>query len=102
MNYAEYVEVTEVTEINKDLYRALFKDVAQCKADRVNAILHTFLSLDVPRDYTGDVGEIKAEGLIEIARGTHAADMLEYAAMLWLLPRSVFESLFHSIEQLLD
>lgn len=102
MKYAEYKLLTEQYEIDQNLYRSLLKDAAGADKSRLNAILETFMSLNVPEDFKGDVEDIYSEGLEEIRSSEHSGDMLEYVPLIWHLSTTVSDALFHSFEQLVE
>ena len=100
MNYAEYKAMTEATPIDQDLYRKMLKDAASADSDRLSAILHVFISLNVPENYRGDVEEIRASGLMDIETSDFTEDMLAYAGMIWSMPTDLSDSVYNTIEQL--
>jgi hypothetical protein len=97
MNYKQYKQMTETTEINQDLYRSMLKDAASGDSDRLNAILHIFEILNVPADYQGDIQTILAEGMEEIAENEYSKDI---ATMIWALSPDVSNSVYNTLEQI--
>ena len=100
MNYAEYKAMTDATPIDQDLYRKVMKDAVSADSDRLSAILNAFISLNVPENYQGDVEEIRASGLMDIATGDFAKTMLDYAEMIWSMPPDLSDSIYNTLEQL--
>lgn len=100
MNYAEYKAMTEATPIDQDLYRKMLKDAASADSDRLSAILHVFISLNVPENYQNDVEEIWDEGLMDIGTSNFTKDMLDYAEMIWSMPPDLSDSVYNTLEQL--
>ena len=101
MKYSEYILFTEHSELDQATYKAFIKDGISANNTRLNAILDMFSSLIVPENYTGDVDEIYSEGLLEIKKGECAEDMLEYAPLLWAMPDTLSDAVYHVLEQLL-
>lgn len=103
MKYAEYKLMTEHTEIDQTLYRKLLKDAATSSPERFNAILHIFISLNVPENFDGDVQEIWNEGLAEIEENNYSEELrevVEYAAMIWALTPDLSDSVYNTLEQI--
>ena len=101
MKYLEYDLYRNNTELDKTAYKALIKDGMTADQTRLNAIVDIFASLTVPCDYDGDVQEIHDEGLLEIENGNHAEDMLEYAKLIWAMPDTLSDAVYHVLEQLI-
>ena len=101
MKYSIYDLYRSNTELDINRYKALIKDGITADQTRLNAIIDTFLSLNVPVGYDGNIDEIHDEGLLEIEKGNCAEDMLEYAKLIWALPESVSDAIFHVLEQLI-
>ena len=101
MKYPEYDLYRSNTELDQTAYKALIKDGMSADQIRRNAIIDVFISLLVPEDYDGDVDEIYRQGLLEIKSGNCAEDMLEYAPLIWAMPESVADAVYHVLEQLL-
>jgi len=102
MKYSKYDLYRSNTELNVDAYKALLKDALSADQLRLNAIIDVFISLSVPEDYDGDVDEIYRQGLLDIQDGHCADGMLEYAPLIWALPESVSDAVFHVLEQLIE
>ena len=99
MKYPEYMLYLNHAELDETIYKALIKDGISADQTRLKAILDVFLSLNVPENYAGDVDEIYKEGLLEIKNGNCAGDMLEYAPLIWAMPESLSDAVFHVLEQ---
>ena len=102
MKYSEYDLYRSNAELDSNKYKALLKDALTADQTRLNAIIDAFLSLSIPKDYDGDIDEIHDKGLLEIESGNHAEDMLEYAKLIWALPESVSDAVFHVLEQIVE
>lgn len=102
MKYLEYDLYRNNTELDLTAYKALIKDGMTADQTRLNAIVDVFISLNVPRDYDGDIEEIHDEGLLEIENGNHAGDMLEYAKLIWAMPDTLSDAVYHVLEQLIE
>ena len=102
MKYSQYDLYRSNTELDSDKYKTLLKDALTANQTRLNAIIDAFLSLSVPKDYDGDVHELCDRGLLEIESGNYAEDMLEYAKLIWALPESVSDAVFHVLEQMVE
>ena len=100
MKYAEYMLYIDHTELDIDTYKTLINDGMGASQTRLHSLLNLFMSLNVPKDYCGDVDEIYSEGLIEIENDHYAQNMLKYAPLIWALPESVSDAVFHVLEQL--
>ena len=98
MKYSEYDLYRNNAELDQTAYKALIKDGMSADQTRLNAIIDVFISLLVPKDYVGDVYEIYRQGLLEIKRGNCADDMLEYAPLIWALPETVADAVYHVLE----
>jgi hypothetical protein len=62
----------------------------------------TFTDLNVPAKYGGDVDEIWNEAISAIKTKDNADELLKLAALIWALPGSISDALFHTIEQLIE
>ena len=102
MKYSEYDLYRSNAELDHTAYRALIKDGMNADQTRLNAIIDVFISLNVPKDYDGNVDDIHDEGLLEIELGNHAEDMLEYAKLIWAIPDTLSDAVYHVLEQLLE
>ena len=102
MKYSEYDLYRSNTELDQTTYKALLKDGMSADQTRLNAIIDVFISLLVPEDYDGDVDEIYREGILEIKNGNCADDMLEYAPLIWAMPDTLSDAVYHVLEQLLE
>ena len=102
MKYPEYMLYLNHAELDETIYKALIKDGISADQPRLKAILDTFMSLNVPENYDGDVDEIYNQGLLDIQDGHHSGDMLEYAPLIWALPESLSDAVFHVLEQLTE
>ena len=101
MTYAEFLEMTENTPVDRKVLGALLKD-APNGGRRLQAILDMFMSLSVPEHFDGDVQEIYNEGVKEILANNFAEDMMGYAPMVWALTPDLGHSVFNTIEQFVD
>ena len=102
MNYQQYKQMIESTEIDLDLYKTMLKDAASNGNDRLSAIIEVFEILSVPENFDGDVQKIWNEGMEEIEGNIYAEDMKAYAPMIWALPPDVGNSVYNTLEQMLD
>ena len=102
MKYSEYDLYRNNAELDQTAYKALIKDGMSADQTRLNAIIDVFISLNVPKNYGGDVHELFSEGLDEIENGNCPADMLEYAKLIWAMPETLSDAVSHVLEQLLE
>ena len=102
MKYSEYDLYRNNAELDQTAYKALIKDGMNADQTRLNAIVESFISLLVPKDYDGDVDEIYRQGLLEIKSGNCAEDMLEYAKLIWAMPSTLSDAVYHVLDQLLE
>ena len=101
MKYPEYMLYLDLAELDGTIYKALLKDGISADQSRLKAILDVFLSLNVPENYDGDVDEIYNEGLIEI-KNDHAQNLMRYAPLIWAMPESLSDAVFHVLEQFVE
>jgi hypothetical protein len=102
MKYLEYGLYRNNTELDKTAYKALIKDGMTADQTRLKAIVDVLISLNVPYGYDGNIEEIHDEGLLEIKNGNHAEDMLEYAKLIWAMPDTLSDAVYHVLEQLIE
>lgn len=102
MKYAEYMLYINHAELDETIYKALLNDGIAANQLRLNAILDAFMSLNVPENYSGDVDDIYKDGLLDIQNGHHSADILDYAPLIWAMPESLSDAVFHVLEQLVE
>lgn len=105
MNYEQYKAMTEAVPIDRTLYRAMLEDAATADSDRLDAILNVFTALNVPENYDGDVQEIWNQGFEEIEENSYSEELrevIEYASMIWAMPPDVSNSVFNTLDQMVD
>lgn len=101
MTYDEYLLMTAQTQVDVPLYKAMLRDAASSQS-RLEAVMNVFCAINVPERSAGDVNEIWREGIEDIKSGDHADDMLAYAPMVWAMTPSLADSVYNTLDQMIE